>query len=214
MRSLLLFCLCFSLRWHCVNDSCRTFLWHRVAWRPYQREPHTRAIVFYSSCSTYTLLCSANPTLMMCCQRASARHFCRFFKPAEFEEELALYCDPVLSKALPTVRFSSDNRDCAARSRSGFVFPPFIVLERGVTLSNWARKQQRSSFSVALMVEELGKLLAGLHDAGLVHRDIKPDNALYLLNSTTWRLLDVGIVAKAGALRNMLVVPRPLISSL
>ena len=48
------------------------------------------------------------------------------------------------------------------------------------------------------MMDELGKLLAGLHDAGLVHRDIKPDNALYLLNSTTWRLLDVGIVAKAG----------------
>ena len=125
---------------------------------------------------------------------------CRFFfKPEEFEEELALYSDPVLSKALPTVRFSSDNRDCSARSRSGFVFPPFIVLERGVTLAKWAAERQRTAASVVLMMEEVGKLLAGLHDAGLVHRDIKPGNTLYLLRSTTWRLLDVGIVAKAGA---------------
>jgi serine/threonine protein kinase len=71
------------------------------------------------------------------------------------------------------------------------------VLERGITLTEWARRE-RDFFDVSLMVERLARLLDTLHSAGLVHRDLKGDNVLYLLHSTTWRLLDLGIAAQIG----------------
>ena len=50
------------------------------------------------------------------------------------------------------------------------------------------------------LVEALAALLATLHGNGIVHRDLKPDNVLFLLQRMQWRLLDLGIVARAGAL--------------
>ena len=59
------------------------------------------------------------------------------------------------------------------RSRSGFVFPPFLVLERGMTLQHWA-EQARGFGEVVSMVERLASLLEVLHASGRVHRDMKP----------------------------------------
>ena len=53
-------------------------------------------------------------------------------------------------------------------------------------------------FEIIVMVERLTELLQTLHSSGRVHRDLKPANVLYLLNSTQWRLLDLGIVANVG----------------
>jgi serine/threonine protein kinase len=50
------------------------------------------------------------------------------------------------------------------------------------------------------MIERLAQLLVVLHSSSRVHRDLKPDNVLYLLGSTQWRLLDRGIAASVGAL--------------
>ena len=49
------------------------------------------------------------------------------------------------------------------------------------------------------MVEALARLLVTLHGSGRVHRDLKPANVLYLLQSTQWRLLDLGIAGQIGA---------------
>lgn len=49
------------------------------------------------------------------------------------------------------------------------------------------------------LVESLARMLAQLHASGRVHRDLKPDNTLFLLHTTQWRLLDFGVVASAGA---------------
>ena len=73
-------------------------------------------------------------------------------------------------------------------------------MERGVTLDKWLSQRQRDLGEVATMLNGMAKLLAGLHDAGLVHRDVKPANALYMPSTSAWKLLDVGIVARAGAL--------------
>lgn len=70
--------------------------------------------------------------------------------------------------------------------------------ERGCTLQEWT-KQRRNYGEVLSMVENVARLLAVLHESGRVHRDLKPDNVLYLLQSTKWCLLDLGIVAPAGA---------------
>jgi serine/threonine protein kinase len=94
----------------------------------------------------------------------------------------------------------NDSASGAMRSRSGFVFPPCIVTERGVTARDWTGLRHRTYFDVASMVERLAQLLHTLHASGRVHRDLKPDNVLYLLQSTQWRLIDLGIAASSGAL--------------
>lgn len=94
--------------------------------------------------------------------------------------------------------YASDNSSAEALSQSGYAFPPYIVLERGLTLKEWA-KQERSFGEILGLVERLAHLLNVLHASQRVHRDLKPANVLYLLQSTQWRLLDLGIAAKIGA---------------
>jgi serine/threonine protein kinase len=124
---------------------------------------------------------------------------CRFFRwRSEFDQKVALYNDPVLRSTLPDLLRADDNASGVTQSKSGYVFPPWLVLERGTTLADWVRRP-RGYGEVLTMVESLARMLATLHAAELVHRDLKPDNALYLLQSAQWRLLDLGIVARAGA---------------
>ena len=73
------------------------------------------------------------------------------------------------------------------------------VLERGTTLAEW-RARARSFFEVSALVDSLAALLATLHGSNRVHRDLTPQNVLYLMQSTEWRLLDVGICETIGAL--------------
>ena len=127
---------------------------------------------------------------------------CRFFlNRADFDQELRLYRHPVLSQALPPLVAACDNAHGAVRSAAGggAVLPPHLVLERGVTLRQWAAEAPRGFGEVYTMMESLAKLLKTLHDNGIVHRDVKPGNTLYLVNSAQWRLLDVGIAAPIGA---------------
>ena len=49
------------------------------------------------------------------------------------------------------------------------------------------------------VIENVAALLAQLHGAGVVHRNIKAGNLIYMLYSTCWRLLNMGIVAREGA---------------
>ena len=68
---------------------------------------------------------------------------CRFFHaPREFEAEVALYRDPALRPILPRIWYASANIDGAVRSRSGYAFPPFFVLERGMTLREWCGRER------------------------------------------------------------------------
>ena len=99
---------------------------------------------------------------------------CRFFNlKREYQAELQLYQEPVLRQILPKLLDATDNASGDVRSRSGFVFPPFLVLERGMTLQHWA-EQARGFGEVVSMVERLASLLEVLHASGRVHRDMKP----------------------------------------
>ena len=121
-----------------------------------------------------------------------------FFKRADFESETALYSHPELRRTLPTAVRANANEGGALRSRGGLPFPPYLVLARGMTLLTW-NAEERGFGAVMSMFESLVELLAVLHAAGFVHRDLKPDNVLLLLDSQRWRLLDFGIMAAAGA---------------
>jgi serine/threonine protein kinase len=120
-----------------------------------------------------------------------------FLDKTEFEDEVSLYRTPALARIMPDLLHADDNASGAVRSRSGYVFPPFFVLERGTTLRTWL--QEERSFDVSAMVEALAQLLARLHAAGYVHRDVKPANVVLLMQSTKWRMLDLGICARIGA---------------
>ena len=91
----------------------------------------------------------------------------------EFEEEVALYRDPVLRAVLPAILYASANANGDVRSQSGYVFPPFMVLERGITMREWV-KSGRNFFEVSTMVDSLCTMLDTLHASGRMHRDLKP----------------------------------------
>ena len=108
------------------------------------------------------------------------------------------YRDPVLQKCLPDLQFATDNHDGSVKSSVGaFVFPPLMVIERGLAMSQWVAGERRT-IEVLVLVESAAELLNTLHSNGRVHRDIKPDNLLYLPGSAVWRLLDMGICAPVG----------------
>ena len=51
----------------------------------------------------------------------------------------------------------------------------------------------------AQVIYEAAKLLRMMHDAGYVHRDIKPGNIVWLPSHGAWTLIDFGCAARTGA---------------
>ena len=90
----------------------------------------------------------------------------------DFEEEVALYREPALARIMPDLLHADHNASRAVCSRSGYIFPPFLVIERGTTLRAWL-DEDRNFLEIITMVEALARLLDGLHRAGYVHRDMK-----------------------------------------
>jgi serine/threonine protein kinase len=77
---------------------------------------------------------------------------------------------------------------------------PFLVMQylEGVNLDQWlaANGNRDAATNVAWVAEHVLTGLAAVHDAGLIHRDIKPGN-LWVAHGKV-KLLDFGIAAHAG----------------
>jgi serine/threonine protein kinase len=75
----------------------------------------------------------------------------------------------------------------------------YVALEYvdGMTLTSWLAERPRSWREIVATFREAGKGLVAAHEAGLVHRDFKPDNVMV---SRDGRILvtDFGVVSMSG----------------
>jgi hypothetical protein len=124
--------------------------------------------------------------------------FRRFFlHQTDYLLERGFYDSATFAQCMPQLMHADDNAKGTIVSRSGYRFPPFLVLDRGVTLTQWLDVKRFPSAMWAMAAEVL-ELLALLHQSGSVHRDLKPENVLFIFHTQQWRLLDFGIAANVG----------------
>jgi serine/threonine-protein kinase len=81
---------------------------------------------------------------------------------------------------------------------------PYLTMERldGTTLSELLRERSRLPLAEAIdLVVQIARGLGAAHEAGVVHRDIKPQNvfAHRTGETTTWKILDFGISRLVGS---------------
>lgn len=116
-----------------------------------------------------------------------------------FKRELELYETPALRSILPEALHIRTNEDSAVRAASGYVFPPFIIVEKGESLNEWASRKSPDFATTLFVLLHIAERLQRLHAAGLCHRDVKPANILWRPLSNSWTLIDYGCAAKTGA---------------
>src|SRR5262249_22241382 len=75
----------------------------------------------------------------------------------------------------------------------------FVTMELvdGSSLRGWLAERPRSWRAVVAVFAAVGRGLAAAHAAGLVHRDVKPDNILIARDGTA-RIADFGVVRLLG----------------
>jgi serine/threonine protein kinase/tetratricopeptide (TPR) repeat protein len=75
----------------------------------------------------------------------------------------------------------------------------FVAMElvEGVTLREWMRAEKRPWRDVVRVIVQVGRGLAAAHAAGIVHRDVKPDNIIIGAAGTA-KLVDFGIARDLG----------------
>ncbi|HEY5950911.1 MAG TPA: serine/threonine-protein kinase, partial [Kofleriaceae bacterium] len=76
---------------------------------------------------------------------------------------------------------------------------PYLAMEKlsGQTLSRLLRDgRSLADASIAALVEQIGSVLELARGAGIVHRDIKPQN-LFLTYDNVWKVLDFGVALLA-----------------
>lgn len=85
-------------------------------------------------------------------------HHCRFFLSRKDYDETVWQYD-THARLLPDRLQVHSNADGSTVDRRGFVFPPYFVLEKGVSLAMWAAEVPRGFGEVFTLVERLATLL-------------------------------------------------------
>ena len=152
--------------------------------------------------ATKVLLYPPCPPPLVCGRDDSrrARVCMQFYVHREaFDTELQVYKEQTLKQLMPRRFDVIANLESSLRAPGGYVFPPCIVLERGEPLNEFARNVEHEFITVVQALVVLAKKLQLLHEAGWVHRDLKPGNVLRMPALHSWALIDFGCTARAGA---------------
>ncbi len=67
-----------------------------------------------------------------------------------------------------------------------------VELVQGTTLRQWARAEQRTPVAILKMIRQATQALSVAHAAGLIHRDLKPDNMMVRQDGLL-KILDFGL---------------------
>jgi diguanylate cyclase (GGDEF)-like protein len=123
------------------------------------------------------------------------------------EYTLKVLTSPDASKALATVRREAALLGCVGHPLLPKIFEvgetaagPYLILEYidGSPLSHRLRQGRLDEPAAVRLAIDLAGPLAAAHRAGLVHRDVKPDNVI-MEPTGTGRLIDFGLAARRGA---------------
>ena len=69
-----------------------------------------------------------------------------------FQRERQLYMESQLKAMMPATLAIEDNADGQCSTPYGYVFPPFVIIECGQSLDEWARQQQNKDFITIFQV--------------------------------------------------------------
>jgi hypothetical protein len=119
-----------------------------------------------------------------------------FLERHHFEVEQALYGNPALHDFLPPTDDVSLND--SEPHVLGRTLPPMIVTERGESLDEWTQRCNPDFFMCISIVGHLTDRVRRIHGAGLVHRDLKPGNVMWLPSVNGFTVIDFGSAARAG----------------
>ena len=119
-----------------------------------------------------------------------------FLNRRDFDLEHALYSDSNVSHVLPpAVDISSNELEPLVLGR---VLPPMIITERGESLDEWTRRCQPDYYMCLAIVGHLARRVNDIHRAGLVHRDLKPGNVMWLPSINGFTVIDFGSTVRVG----------------
>ena len=125
----------------------------------------------------------------------------KFVRPFHAERRTALQ-DRLQTEAKVVAQLSHPNVVAVhdtGESRCG----TYVAMEYvdGESLRGWLRQRRRSWQSVVTMMAAVGRGLAAAHDAGLVHRDVKPENILVDSRGRP-RIVDFGLAKEVNDTSN------------
>ena len=69
-----------------------------------------------------------------------------------FQHERDLYEDTALKSMMPATLAINDNQAGQCRTPYGYVFPPYVIIERGQSLDEWARDNKNKDFITIFQV--------------------------------------------------------------
>lgn len=75
-----------------------------------------------------------------------------------------------------------------------------IVTERGECLSEYMVRKHPDYVTSMQVIVHIAEKLKTMHNAGWVHRDLKPGNTIWLPSHNTWSLIDFGCAGRIGVL--------------
>eukprot|EP00892_Ulva_mutabilis_P005991 jgi/Ulvmu1/3764/UM175_0012.1 len=116
-----------------------------------------------------------------------------------FERERELYTESQLKAMMPATLAVEDNACGNCKAPYGYTFPPFVIIERGQSLDEWAQDNANKDFiTIFQALSHAVRALSRLHEFGFVHRDIKPGNILRRPKQHDWTLIDFGCTSRIG----------------